>query len=47
MTEDREVLRGNEPRTFHVDKARAASEVDAAVHQLCDVLRLASLFRRP
>ena len=47
MTEDAGVLTGSRPPAYRVDEARAASEVDAAAHQLCDVLRLPSLFRRP
>jgi uncharacterized damage-inducible protein DinB/putative sterol carrier protein len=41
MTEDAGVPQGGQPRTSPVDKARAASEVDEAVHQLCQVLRSA------
>jgi len=41
MTEDAGVTRGGRPRLHPVDKSRAASEVDEAVHQLCDMLRAA------
>jgi len=39
MTESAGVTQGGRPHAHPVDKALAASEVDAAVHQLCDVLR--------